>query len=90
MFGPSLWTIHLPNWSRSFAQFCLHLRCGKFRLGHRGLETSKTSRFVPKMQLRRPLAPEVRILPVSLQEGCASAAGVAPSCPQVQRPFVPS
>ena len=36
-------TIHQPNKLLSYAQFCLHQRCGKFHFGHRSLETPKTS-----------------------------------------------
>ena len=38
----------LLNKFRSNAQFCLYYRRGKFHFGHRGLETPKTSKFVPK------------------------------------------
>ena len=35
--------VHMPNFV-----FIRCYRCGKFHLGHRGLETPKTSKFVPK------------------------------------------
>ena len=41
-----------------YAQFCLHCRCGAFHFGHRGVETPKTSKFDPKMRVRRVLAPK--------------------------------
>ena len=41
-----------------YAQFCLHCRCGTFHFGHRGLETPITSKFDPKMRVRRLLAPK--------------------------------
>ena len=46
--GPLKGTVHQPNKLLSYAQFCLHQRCGKFHFGQRGLESPKTSKFVQK------------------------------------------
>ena len=43
-------------------------RCGKFHFGHRGLETSKTSKYVPKKLI---LAGNKRLLPMR-EEGAAT------------------
>ena len=93
MFGASLWPLQELKLFFTLTLLFFTLKglsiiptsfVHRFHFGHRGLQTPQTSRFVPKMRVRRPLALQVRILPVSLQEGCASAAGAAPSCPQVR------